>query len=236
MNLDELLGEETVSEVKETVSEVKETAKAEPKSELAPVGDRETKPKKKGKPRGGNSPVIGTNGLNLEAGDNTKILNVNLALFNMPNIDMESEEEVAQRLSDFFALYAQADLKPTVAGMAMALNAHSRQWLWSVTHDQPLGGRGNETTLPPSVTDLIKKAYILMENQWEAYMMAGKLNPVTGIFLGKNNFGYQDKTEYVLTPNQNTDSDYSAEDIRARYINSDQKRLSTINSDSEEND
>ena len=35
---------------------------------------------------------------------------------------------------------------------------------------------------------------------------------------GKNNYGYQDKTEYVLTPNQQNDSDYDAEDIRQRYL------------------
>ena len=32
-------------------------------------------------------------------------------------------------------------------------------------------------------------------------MTSGKINPVSGIFLGKNNFGYQDKQEYVVTPN-----------------------------------
>jgi len=37
----------------------------------------------KKKPRGGNSPVIGDNGLMLEAGDNTKIMSINIALFNM---------------------------------------------------------------------------------------------------------------------------------------------------------
>jgi hypothetical protein len=57
-----------------------------------------------------------------------------------------------------------------------------------------------------------------MEILWENYMQNGKINPVSGIFLGKNNFGYQDKQEYVLTPNSNSDSDYSAEDIRKRYL------------------
>ena len=76
-----------------------------------------------------------------------------------------------------------------------------------------------------------------MENLWEAYMNSGKNNPVTGIFLGMNNFGYQDKTEYVLTPNTNTDNDYSADEIRERYIAADQqKRLTTINSDEDQND
>ena len=160
-----------------------------------------------------------------------------MALFNMPNIDMESESEVQQRLSDYFALYANADMKPTVAGMAMALNGMSRQTLWAITHNAPTGSTGYKTALPPGVADLIKKAYFLLENLWESYMNSGKVNPVAGIFLGKNNYGYQDKTEYVLTPNQQNDNDYSADEIRERYIASDQqKRLSASNSDEDTSD
>jgi hypothetical protein len=47
-------------------------------------------------------------------------------------------------------------------------------------------------------------------------MQNGKINPVSGIFLGKNNFGYQDKQEYVLTPNQQN-SDTDPETIAAKY-------------------
>jgi hypothetical protein len=57
-----------------------------------------------------------------------------------------------------------------------------------------------------------------MEILWENYMQNGKINPVSGIFLGKNNFGYQDKTEHVITPTINSDSDYSTEDIKKRYL------------------
>jgi len=172
----------------------------------------------KKKPRGGNSPVIGDNGLMLNPGDNTRILEVNMALLNFPDIDMKDVGQVKQRLNDYFMLYAKADLKPTVVGMAIALNGHSRQWLWALTHDRPLGGMGNMSSLPPEITDTIKKAYFMMENQWETYMNSGKINPVSGIFLGKNNFGYQDKTEYVVTPNVQPESEYNAEDIRSRYI------------------
>ena len=83
------------------------------------------------------------------------------------------------------------------------------------------------STLRPEVTNIIKKAYFMLENLWETYMSSGKVNPVAGIFLGKNNYKYQDKTEYVLTPNQQTDNDYDADEIRERYIVADQqKRLS----------
>lgn len=172
----------------------------------------------KKKPRGGNSPVIGNNGLMLEAGDNTKILQVNMALMNMPDIDLDNVEAVQERLMEYFDLYAQADMKPTVVGMAIALNGHSRQWLWGVARNGVINGRGDTVNLRPEVSNVIKKAYFMMENQWETYMNSGKINPVSGIFLGKNNYGYQDKTEYVLTPNQQNDSDYNAEDIRQRYL------------------
>lgn len=171
----------------------------------------------KKKPRGGNSPVIGDNGLMLQEGDNAKFMKVNIELFNMQKIDLTDLDAVVARLNEYFLLYAENDMKPTVVGMAIALG-WSRQQLWAVTHDQPLGGRGNYCTLPQDVTDTIKKAYFMMENMWENYMNSGKINPVSGIFLGKNNFGYQDKTEYVLTPNTQQDNNYDADDIRSRYL------------------
>lgn len=172
----------------------------------------------KKKPRGGNSPVIGDNGLMLEKGDNAKIMSINIALFNMQDIDMTDAQAVTNRLGEYFALYEQADLKPTVAGMAIALNGMSRQTLTAIAHDRVTGSTGYKSALPPEVTATIKKAYKMMENMWETYMNSGKINPVSGIFLGKNNYGYQDKTEYVLTPNTQNDSDYDAEDIRQRYL------------------
>lgn len=191
----------------------------------------------KKKPRGGNSPVIGDNGLMLEKGDNAKIMSINIALFNMQDIDMTNAQAVTGRLGEYFALYEQADLKPTVAGMAIALNGMSRQTLTAIAHDRVTGSTGYKSALPPEVTATIKKAYKMMENMWETYMNSGKINPVAGIFLGKNNYGYQDKTEYVLTPNQQNDNDYSADEIRERYIASDQqKRLSASNSDEDTSD
>lgn len=219
------MAKKTVS-TKETVSEetVKETG-------LEPVEDK--KPvKKKGKPRGGNNWLKPENMLSLEDGDNTKFMTVQMALLNLPDIDMENPEEVQNRLNEYFALYAQYDMKPTVAGMAIALNGHNRQWLYAVTHDVASGGAGYKIALPPNVAVLIKKAYFLLENLWESYMNSGKVNPVAGIFLGKNNYGYQDKTEYVLTPNQQSDNDYSADEIRERYIMEEpQKRLTQGSSD-----
>lgn len=182
--------------------------------------------RKKCKPRGGNSPVIGNNGLMLNEGDNSKILQINIALFNMQDIDMKDPVAVASRLTEYFALYEQADMKPTVAGMAISLNGMSRQTLTAIAHDRPTGSDGYMSALPREVTVVIKKAYKMMENMWETYMNSGKINPVSGIFLGKNNYGYQDKQEHVLTPNQQQGYDYSADEIRERYLGAGHERLS----------
>ena len=185
----------------------------------------ENKPvKKKGKPRGGNSPMIGNNGLNLEAGDNTKYLAVSIQLMNMSKVDLYKPEDVAKRLTEYFQLHADNDMKPTVMGMAMALGLDRRR-LWEIRTGASKGGN-TEYDLPTLTLDYIKNAYKTMENLWENYMQNNKINVVAGIFLGKNNFGYQDKTEYVVTPNTNSDSDYSTDDIRKRYAIDSSERLS----------
>ena len=189
------------------------------------MSEKDNKPvKKKGKPRGGNSPMIGNNGLNLEEGDNTKYLSVSMELMNLPEIDLKDPEQVIDRLNEYFQIHADNDMKPTVAGMGMALGLDRRR-LWEIKTGN-FGTQKSLEELPTSTKDAIKKAYKMMENLWENYMQNGKINPVSGIFLGKNNFGYQDKTEYVVTPNTNSDSDYSTEDIRKRYAIDSPERLS----------
>ena len=49
--------------------------------------------------------------------------------------------------------------------------------------------------------DLIKKAIDILEELWVDYMQNGKINPASGIFLGKNMFGYKDQQDLVVTPN-----------------------------------
>lgn len=217
----QLLGKKT-----EKLEDSKKTVKAKKTVKSKKTG--EVIPKKKGKPRGGNSPVIGNNGYNVVEGDNAKFTRINQEIFNLPDIDLKNANAVANRLSEFFGIYAKYDVKPTVAGMALSLNCMSRSTLRNIAHGTPTGGSGYTTALPSEVASVIKKAYFSMENLWEAYMNSGKINPVSGIFLAKNNFGYVDKTETVLTPNTRPEEDYSIEDIKKRYDSSDfPKRLSS---------
>jgi hypothetical protein len=174
-----------------------------------------TEVKQKKKPRGGNN-FLTDAALNVEPGDNTKYVMLGAKLFNLPPIDLHDPKQVNNRLNEFFTIHAEADMKPTVSGMGMALGLDRRR-LWEIK-------TGNYHTskelseLPTPTTDSIKKAYEYMELLWENYMQNGKINPVSGIFLGKNNFGYQDKQEMVITPNNSNDSDYNAEEIKKRYL------------------
>jgi hypothetical protein len=190
----------------------------------------EKKPVKR-KSNGKNSPVIGNNGLMVEAGDNAKYIQNAMRLASLPKVDLHDPDAVAERIEKFFEIQFESDLKPTVSGLGLALDLDRRR-LWEIRTD--VADRNKD--LPTLTRDSIKKAYKMMENLWENYMQNGKINPVSGIFLGKNNFGYQDKTEYVVTPNTNSDSDYSTEDIRKRYLtNSDYQLLpDSPTSDSEE--
>ena len=180
----------------------------------------------KKKPRGGNN-FLTDAALNVEKGDNTKYVMLGMRLFNLPAIDLKDPEQVRDRLNEFFQIHAEADMKPTVSGMGMALGLDRRR-LWEIKTGAKVGGT-TPINLPTPTLVAIKKAYEYMEILWENYMQNGKINPVSGIFLGKNNFGYQDKTEYVVTPNVNNDSDYDAEDIRKRYL-TDSPTLPTIDS------
>lgn len=173
------------------------------------------KPKKK--PRGGNNWLDPNNNKYLEAGDNTRFLTVSMKLAAMPRIDIRDGDAVERRVAEYFTLYAENDMKPTVTGLGLALGLDRRR-LWEIKTGHNVGSSNSPMDLPPRCVDAIKKAYILLEDLWENYMQNGKINPVSGIFLGKNNYGYQDKTEYVLTPKTPQDSDYDAQDIKDRYL------------------
>ncbi len=69
-----------------------------------------------------------------------------------------------------------------------------------------------------------------METMWEDYMLNGQINPVSGIFLGKNNFGYRDQVDYQINSGEVSDSVDSAT-IRKKYL-SDSDSVGDSESDS----
>lgn len=160
-----------------------------------------------------NSPVLGggINGLDVKPGDNAKYTMNALAIAMLPDIDLKDPEQVRQRIERYFELEAETDSKPTVSGYSMALGLDRRR-----VHDI-VNGNPTAPKIPPECMDLIKKGYKVMENLWERYMNNGKINPVSGIFIAKNNYNYVDKVEHVVTPNVNND-EYDLQEIEKQYL------------------
>lgn len=184
----------------------------------------ETMPKKRGRPRKNelatteklvpvkqtrNRPDLAQFGQeNIEPGDNTRYLRHALTTLNMPPIDISDSKQVENRLQWYFAHCADNDMKPTVNGMCNALGIH-RDTLatWRTGEYRSNTHQG-----------IIQKAYRLLEELWEDYMLNGKINPVSGIFLSKNLFyGYSDKQEVVLTPNNPLGEARDPKEIEAKY-------------------
>lgn len=140
-----------------------------------------------------------------EEGENTKYISHAMRLANLPKIDVKNVEELAKRVEEYFAICAEDDSKPSVAGLALAIGTDRRRvWEWAQASDFR--------------SDVIKKAYQILNLMMEDYMQNGKINPVSGIFLLKNNFGYQDKQEHIIKAGDSSDSMTEQELLQAADI------------------
>lgn len=148
----------------------------------------------------------------IESGDNTKFLSHAMTIAKWERIDLDSDEEVIKRLDEYFELCMKNDIKPTVSGMANALKI-SRYTLYDWKDGTNRGKTDNRT-------EIIAYYYNLLEELYEDYMMNGKVNPVSGIFIGKNHFGYQDKKDIVIQPKSKFDDTITGEDVRNKYLES----------------
>lgn len=127
-------------------------------------------------------------------GDNARAVEFVVELGLLPLVDLADAKAVESRVVEFFEICAKYDTKPLISGLADALGMDRRR-LKELVNETP--GRELGTTFESRAS--IKRAYNMMETLWEHYSVNGKMNPVTAIFMGKNNYGYQDKVELVAT-------------------------------------
>lgn len=144
----------------------------------------------------------------LAEGEVGKYLTHALAGFDLPSIDTSDIEQVKERCEWYFQRCIDDDIRPTVAGLSNALGI-TRQTF----HRWCVGAERGKTH-----TVYAQRIRNIMEEMMEDYMLNGKINPVSGIFLMKNNFGYTDKSEVVLTPNSPLEEDVPLEVLQQKYI------------------
>ena len=148
-----------------------------------------------------------------------KLLGEALVEYRQPRV--QSDEELVERLNDYFQRCAENGQIPTVEEMCMCTGySQSTCYDWEV---------GRNKGFSPETSTIIKKAKELLKTFDAKLVISGKLNFLAYCFRAKNYYGMVDKQEMVVTPNTHNDSDYSAEDIRARYL-SDSSTLPTIDS------
>ena len=135
------------------------------------------------------------NGYDVQPGDNSKALGVIIQFNNLPVVDLNDSNAVKERIDLYMQMCYENDFKPTVSSLAAVLGFDRRSLIALVNDEHPGGAWKN---LPTFSLLTIKKAYSSMEQLWENYMQNGKINPVSGIFLAKNNFNYVDKVEHVV--------------------------------------
>lgn len=128
-----------------------------------------------------------------EPGDNSKFTRHNRMLYELVPVTFESAEEVKERTITYLDICEQNDMKPSVAGYALALGI-DRVTLWRIVK--------GVIVKPAEVSNVLKRAYDLLNAQMEDYMQNGKINPVSGIFLMKNAWGYKDKQEIEVSANR----------------------------------
>ena len=150
------------------------------------------------------------NAVELPEGDNNKYTTFALAIMQMPKIDVRDATQLRNRVVEYFQLCADHDMKPGVAAVGLAIGLDRRR-LWEIR-----SGSSRNASIPQECKEIINEVYDSLEVLWEGYMTNGKINPVSGIFLGKNHFGYSDKQEYVVTPNTMT-QDTPVDVIEAKY-------------------
>ena len=100
-----------------------------------------------------------------------------LAPLELPRVDKNNPQEIAQRLRDYFEWAIENDVRPTLIGMGTWLGVN-RQTLYDWRQGRYLGN--------PDSVQVIQNAVNCLEAIWADQMLDGDLPPAAGIFIGIN--------------------------------------------------
>ena len=165
--------------------------------------------------RHGKGPTKGTRpdkrelwNIEAEPGEVGKIVADAVRMSRWPKIDTNDADQVIGRINDYYSYCAENDVKPDVSSLALAIGVNRiTLWKWE---------NGVDSNKPESVRTALREARAINESITVALMQGNRLNPIPALFLLKNNYGYKDQTDVVVTPNSPLDN-MSADDARKRY-------------------
>ena len=139
----------------------------------------------------------------------TEIFRTNLEIRSWAKIDRNNPDEVEERINLYFRTIYESGMKPTVSSLALALGC-SRQEMLRIIRES--------TGKPPAVVTLIQNAYVMINSMTEEYLLNTKVNPVAGIFIMKNNFGYRDQAEVIVKPSNPYGEQKDPDALAKKYL------------------
>lgn len=145
---------------------------------------------------------------NVKPGDNTRYLRFARIPMKLPPIDIRDPQQVADRIDEYFTACEENDMKPNMVGMANWIGVH---------RDTVNSWKNGERQSGSQVSDVINQALEILETLWVDYMQNGKVNPASGIFLGKNMFQYRDVRDVTVIPKNPLGEEPNADVIAAKY-------------------
>lgn len=130
-------------------------------------------------------------------GEMSKMIQNAMDIASFGPLDSNSPEEVENRIGQYFRYCVEHEIRPSAEGMALALNTNRMTvWQW----------REGVVKKPEGVRNALKKGFSVLNYMMAQFMQDGKINPVSAIFLLKNNYGYADQSEVIVTPNTGLDA------------------------------
>ena len=129
---------------------------------------------------------------NVEPSEIGKIVSIMDSLRKMKPVSKRNPEEIQERITEYLKVCSENEIRPTVEGMALSLGV-TRAMLWKWEQDE-----GSEAG------KIVSRAKELINAMITTLSCTGKINPMYGIWLQKNHFGYSDtKTIELKSANDN---------------------------------
>lgn len=120
----------------------------------------------------------------------------------------KDDEEVADRINEFFGLCTQQDYLPTVEKLALCIGCdRTTLWEW----EQGLKGSN------PARANMIKKAKGIMAGIDAEMVQKGIIPQITYIFRAKNFYGMKDQQDHVIIPSNPLGDTQDAATLAQKY-------------------
>lgn len=129
--------------------------------------------------------------IDVPEGKNAKSVMHTLGIMKMRLVNLDDEQAVYEKCLEYFSFCVEQDRKPSVNGISLSLGLSREKWHSIVN--------GSDRALKnPRVRDVILLFNSSLATLWEEWMNEGEIPLISGIFLGKNHHGYEDKREQTV--------------------------------------